>query len=242
VTDHPALDTLASLDAELLRLEHSAASLPARLALAALAEQAAAHTTVLAQIDADLGPLAASLAALEDEVARVSDRRATVESRLATSTGASRDLVAMDAERQHLAERQRELEDDEIALMERVEPLEERRAEVAALLVPIEDEAVGRRAELAEQEAALRAEIAERRVRRDEAAGQIAPSLLARYEAISRSVGGAGAARLVDGRCGGCHLALAAAELEAIKKLDPDAVGSCEQCGRILLRPGQFAE
>jgi predicted nucleic acid-binding Zn-ribbon protein len=242
VTDHPALDTVASLDAELLRLEYSAASLPARLALTELADKAAEHQAVLASIDVELGPLSESLAKLEEEVAMVADRRAVVEARLASSTGASRDLVAMDAERQHLAERQRGLEDDEILLMERVEPLESRRADVAAMLVPLEAAAVERRAELVEQEAALAAEMTERRTRRDEAVALISPGLLKRYDAISRSVGGVGAARLVDGRCGGCHLALASAEIESLKKLEPEAVGGCEQCGRILLRPGQFAE
>ena len=242
MTDHPALDTLATLDADLLRLERSRASLPARLALGELAASATEHAGSLAAIDAELGPLAASLAELEAEVGKVAERRAVIEARLASSTGASRDLVAMDAERQHLAERQATLEDQEISLMEQVEPLEARRAEVLGLLAPIEVSAVERRSELVEQEASLDAEIAQRPAERTAVAGEIGDGLLRRYESISRSVGGVGAARLVDGRCGGCHLALAAAELEAVKKLDPDAVGTCEQCGRILIRPGQFAE
>ena len=148
----------------------------------------------------------------------------------------------MDAERQHLAERQGTLEDQELSLMEQVEPLEARRIEVLGLIAPIEASAAERREELRAQEAALDDDIAQRTAERATAAAQVGDGLLRRYESISRSVGGVGAARLVDGRCGGCHLALAAAELEAVKKLDPDAVGACEQCGRILIRPGQFAE
>lgn len=242
MTDHPALDTLASLDAELLRLERSSTTLPARVSLGELADEAAEHAATLATIDAERLPLATSLSELEAEVAKVAERRSVVEARLASSTGASRDLVAMDAERQHLAERQRTLEDEELSLMERVEPLEARREAVLALLAPIEESASQRRSELIEQEAALGAEIAQRSAERAAVAGEVSDSLLRRYESISRSVGGVGAARLVDGRCGGCHLALAAAELEAVKKLDPDATGTCEQCGRILIRPGQFAE
>ena len=239
MTDHPALDMLATIDADLLRLERSRASLPARVALGELSAKAAEHAAVLSAIDAEMGPLAASLAELEAEVGKVAERRSVVEARLASSTGASRDLVAMDAERQHLAERQGTLEDQELSLMEQVEP---RRIEVLGLIAPIEASAAERREELRAQEAALDDDIAQRTAERATAAAQVGDGLLRRYESISRSVGGVGAARLVDGRCGGCHLALAAAELEAVKKLDPDAVGACEQCGRILIRPGQFAE
>ena len=242
MTDHPALDLLASLDAELLRLDRSRTTLAARVRLAELATQAAEQVAVLGAIDAEMAPLSAALTTLEEEVSKVTERRSTVEARLASSTGASRDLVAMDAERQHLAERQRTLEDEELGLMEQVEPLEARRGVVRDLLAPIEAAAADCRGELVIQDRALDGEISERTAERAGVAAGISEALLRRYESISRSVGGVGAARLVDGRCGGCHLALAAAELEAVKKLDPDTVGTCEQCGRILIRPSQFAE
>ena len=60
--------------------------------------------------------------------------------------------------------------------------------------------------------------------------------LIARYEQLRKKLGGTGAARLVGGSCGGCHLQLPAMELDRVKKAPPDAVIYCDQCGRILVR------
>ena len=45
-----------------------------------------------------------------------------------------------------------------------------------------------------------------------------------------------GAARLVGGSCSGCHLVLPSMEVDRIRKAPPDAVITCDQCGRILVR------
>ena len=50
-----------------------------------------------------------------------------------------------------------------------------------------------------------------------------------------RSSGVPGRRRLVGGSCGGCHLALSVMELDRVRKAAPDAVITCEQCGRILV-------
>ena len=42
-------------------------------------------------------------------------------------------------------------------------------------------------------------------------------------------------ARLSGNRCEGCHLTMAAAEVERIKRSGPDEVAHCEECGRILV-------
>ena len=47
--------------------------------------------------------------------------------------------------------------------------------------------------------------------------------------------GGTGAARLIGQHCDGCHLELSAVEVERIRAATPDAVVTCEQCGRILV-------
>ena len=68
------------------------------------------------------------------------------------------------------------------------------------------------------------------------AAAGVPPELLARYEALRAKLGGTGAARVVGGSCGGCHLVLPSMEVDRIKKAPPDAVITCDQCGRILVR------
>ncbi len=93
------------------------------------------------------------------------------------------------------------------------------------------------RAAIAATEVALDAEIAEETGPRVAAAvGTCDDDLLARYEQLRAKLGGTGAARLVGGSCSGCHLALPAMELDRVRKAPPDAVITCEQCGRILVR------
>ena len=43
-------------------------------------------------------------------------------------------------------------------------------------------------------------------------------------------------AKLEGSSCRGCHLQLSAVEVERIRKLAPDAMAHCEECGRILVR------
>ena len=74
------------------------------------------------------------------------------------------------------------------------------------------------------------------RSERDRLAAEVPPDLIARYEQLRTKLGGTGAARLVGGSCGGCHLQLPAMELDRVKKAPPDAIIYCDQCGRILVR------
>ena len=62
------------------------------------------------------------------------------------------------------------------------------------------------------------------------------PAVLSSYERLRTRLDGVGAARLVNGRCDGCHLSLSRTELAVAPREPPDALLHCEQCGRILVR------
>lgn len=237
-----ALDQLAALDAEISQLEHSRSSLPARVELASLEQRRDELGVLQAHLENERAPLRASLEELEREVEALATRRAAIEQRLATATGASRDLAAMDAERRHLAQLQEGLEDRELGLMELLEPLDAKETEIDAIATPL----VARTSELLErlaiEEAGLDAELHDRHDRREEAAALVEAPLLERYKKISARSGGVGAARLIGGRCGACHLQLATVELDQINRLGLDEVASCEQCGRLLIRPSQLED
>lgn len=62
-------------------------------------------------------------------------------------------------------------------------------------------------------------------------------TLLATYERIRLDLGGTAVARLATGgKCEGCHLSLARAEYDQIKRAPADSVVNCPECGRILVR------
>jgi predicted nucleic acid-binding Zn-ribbon protein len=234
------LSRLADLDIALVALERSRGGLPARRALAELSERFAELERARALLEPERTPLAASLHAFEEDVAKLSERKAQVEARLDAATGAGRELEAMSGEARHLGERLRELEDQELELMEALEPLDERLAGLRAEAAPMLPERDRLLAERADEEAALDAGLAAQRLERDELAGRLEPSLFQRYEKIAAREGGAGAARLEHGSCSGCHLAVSAAEADRLRHLPVEELSTCEQCERILIRPDQL--
>jgi len=234
------LIALADLDIEILTLERSRASLPARVALEALAETLGELERAAELLDAERLPLARSLIELEEDVAHLATRKAQIDERLSTATGAGRDLEAMDAEARHLAERTRQLEDAELELMEALEPIEARLAARGDERQPIDVESERLVAELADEERALEEKLAARRHDRSSVSATIDGALFARYEKLGARVGGVGAARMLHGRCGGCHLELSAGELDRLNHLPADQIATCDQCDRILVRPVQL--
>jgi hypothetical protein len=112
-------------------------------------------------------------------------------------------------------------------------------AEVAALdaeMARLDALIVEQREQLAAEEAALAALLAAEVAARAGAVVGLPAPLLAEYERLRARLGGIGAARLVGNQCTGCHLTLPAVEADAARHAPPDAVLTCEQCGRILVR------
>ena len=62
--------------------------------------------------------------------------------------------------------------------------------------------------------------------------------LLTAYDRLRSRLGGVAVARLVGGRCDGCHLSLPAMELDRIRHQSAGSLETCEQCGRILVIAG----
>ena len=175
--------------------------------------------------------------ALEDEAALVEDKAADVERKLYDgSVQAHKELEAFQADHRMLKARQSELEDGAIELMEAAEPVE---AELAVLdgTVADRDEDVERlAAELDAARTAVDAELDDVAARRQLAASGLPDEVMEVYEPLRTRMGGIGAARLTGARCEGCHLEIPSAELEAVRKAPPEAVVTCPECGRILVR------
>jgi predicted nucleic acid-binding Zn-ribbon protein len=235
------LMAMADLDVGLVALERSRGALPARSALSALAERFAELERARVLLEPERAPLAASLLALEEEVGHLAERKSQVEARLASATGGGRELEAMHNEAQHLTERLSRLEDQELELLEALEPLEVRLDALREEATPMLAERDRLVAELAKEQVALDAILAERRAARDEVAARMVPMLLERYEKIAQHAGGAGAARLEHQTCSGCHLSLSSAEIDRLRHLPVEEISVCDQCDRILVRPDQLS-
>jgi predicted nucleic acid-binding Zn-ribbon protein len=224
-------------DTSIDQLVHRRGTLTERSELVAVEDQMSALNQKRAGIAEVRDGLGARQAALEEQIGGSRTRSAEIEKRLYSGqVTAARDLQAMDEEVKHLATHVSELEDREIEVMEELEPLDADLAVIDAELDRLSKEAESLRSSIADSESEIDSELVRERAERAAIAADVPAELLSRYEQLRKKLGGTGAARLVGGSCGGCHLVLPAMELDRVKKASPDAIVYCDQCGRILVR------
>jgi predicted nucleic acid-binding Zn-ribbon protein len=173
----------------------------------------------------------------EDEVATTEAKAEQVNGQLYGGAITSpKELEALQHELDGLHARQRDLEDLVIEQMELAEPIDEELEALSARAEATELERTAAQAELDAGLAALDAELAEVSATRERLAKDVPDDLLAGYESIRSRSGGIGAAHLSGNRCEGCHLAIPSADLDAIRHAPADAMVTCPECGRILVR------
>ncbi len=224
-------------DTAIDRLLHRRANLTERSELRALEAQIASIDSNWRQVGEERDVLGARQATLEEQIGASRARSGEIERRLYSGqVTAARDLQAMDDEVKHLARHISELEDRELEVMEQLEPLDATLSSLVGELAELSTKAENLRLSIAEHEAEIEGDLAHERSERARLAAEVPADLIALYEQLRKKLGGTGAARLVGGSCGGCHLQLPAMELDRVKKAPPDAVIYCDQCGRILVR------
>lgn len=223
-------------DLALDRLAYRRRELPERAAVADLEAQVAEDQARVTETRAQRDKLAGQQDELDRHASAVGERIATIEQRLQSGrAGSYRDEQAMGEEAGSLARQRREIEDQELEVMEALEPLEAELATCTAELAATSGELGLAREQLAEAEAELDAGAAAVRSVRGRLAEALPADLAASYERLRSKLGGVGAARLVHGACDGCHLQLPASELDRLRHAAAGAVVYCDQCGRILV-------
>lgn len=230
-----ALLAVQEHDTSIDQLSHRRRTLPARAELEAAMAELAKLEQRAGEVDANRHELARAQQRLEDEIAAISDRATQHDKTLYSGTISNpRELQAMQDEIASLRRRISQLEDQELELMEQIEPLDADLARFADERTALDVAATALRAQIAEDEVAIDGQLAAVRAERDSLVAAVEPDLMAEYEQLRPHAGGIAIARLVGGSCGGCHLALSAVEVDRIKKLPPDALVNCEECGRLL--------
>jgi predicted nucleic acid-binding Zn-ribbon protein len=232
-----ALLEVQALDTASDQLRHRRQHLPERLELADRHAQLAELETRVQAVQGERDAIAASEKRLEDEIALVSDRAKAADQRLYSGTvNIPRELTALQDDIDSLQRRQRQLEDQELELMEQAEPLDAALAELATVRAEIDRDAVKLSAAVAEVEAEADAELADIAAKRESAIDGVPTELLGEYERLRGALGGIGVARLNGNRCEGCHLALSAVDVDRIRHEPDDALVHCTECSRLLVR------
>ena len=123
-----ALLALADLDGALVRARYAVGHPPSLVAQDGALTELRALRASKRELDEQRSPLSARAAMLEAQAATARERAATIAARLDAATGAGRELEAMANERDALAARAAELDDELLDVYEQLEPLDARDA------------------------------------------------------------------------------------------------------------------
>lgn len=237
MADLAALLAVQDLDTTRDQLRHRLATHPLRADIAAAESERAAIAAGLAEAEAARADLLRQQKRWDDEVATVRARRAEIDGQLyGGSVTSPKELLALQADAQSLQRRQTDLEDHELEVMELVEAATATVDELSGRRDAVDERLEGLRQQLTAATAELEVELERVEADRAAAVAPIDAALVQRYESLRRDLGGIAVARLHGATCEGCHLTLSAVTVDQLKKLPPDAVPLCDECGRMLVR------
>ena len=232
--DQALLLDLQALDTKLAQLGHRAKSIPELAELSALTAQATARRQILAERRGVSENVELELSRIESDVKVVEARIARDSERLQVSSSV-KDVAALEQELAALRKRLDDLEEIELAVMERLDETRAAVAETTAELATIAER-------IAEVEAARDAQLvvvnAEREtaeIGRRSIEVKVPADLLALYEK-QRSRYGTGASLLQGGVSLASGVKLLENEMQEIRAAAPDDVIMCASSEAILVR------
>jgi predicted nucleic acid-binding Zn-ribbon protein len=232
-TQQADLLSLSNLDLEITRSRVALAGLTSGEAFTELraAQRDAAGSLIdgrnqLDSVDLELKRAEADLALVEQRIEKDNQRL--------NQTSSSKDAQGIQAELETLKKRKSELEDLELAVLERKEAAEAAYKTILGDKQTIDEE-------LASKEAANETEIMKLRSgldlitqQRAQQASRTDAELLALYE--KKSARGVAVGRLLNRECGACRMTIGATALAEITALPQDEIATCPDCQAILVR------
>jgi hypothetical protein len=219
------------------QLRHRRVNLPERAEISRLESVITQRRESLTEPTAQRMALSREQKRLEDEIATIATKITSVDSQLYGSSMTSpKEAQALQADLESLKRRQSTLEDEALEIMEQLEPLDAQLEAEQAGIAQIEAEIELVRATLVEHEIEVDTEAVEVAAARGALAEGVPSDLLAEYERLRPLHGGVAVARLSGSTCLGCHISLAAAEVDQLRRQPADAVVHCPDCGCLLVR------
>jgi predicted nucleic acid-binding Zn-ribbon protein len=235
-----ALDDLLAiqdLDTMLDQLRHRRATLPELAALEQLGRDTATVGATRDEVAGRLHAVRSAQKEAEDHASLLEDKAREVNTSMYDgSVAAHKELEALAEEHTALQQRQGEFEDRALELMEEAEPIEGELAIHEAAIAELAGRTSAVEADLLVAQTELDVEIDRVATEREAAASAVPDEMLVEYESRRAGLGGMAVARLHGARCEGCHLEIPSAELEDVRRAPADALVSCPECMRILVR------
>lgn len=224
---------LANLDLEITKVKNSLAVLAASEAFSALRAEQRNAAVSLIEARNSLDSVELELSRAEADLKLVEQRIEKDKVRL-NQTSSTKDAQGIQSELDTLAKRKSDLEDLELAILERKEQNEALYKTVLADKQIIDED-------LASKEAANEAEIMKLRSgldlstnQRNQQAARIDNELIELYS--KKSSRGVAVGRLVGRECGACRMTIGATALVEITNQPRDEIATCPDCQAILIR------
>ncbi len=235
--DQLRLLDLADLDERLRQADHVRRNPPQAARVKELLESRPALSHELGQRQSAVDDLRAEQDRIESDVKVVQARRDR-DTALLQTVSSPKDAAGLEHELASLSRRQRELEDGQLEVMERLEDAERAVVEQEALLG--ETNAEGSRLSAEAKQLVAETTVRFDELTRDRAAvaSSVGADLIAQYDR-SAARSGIGAALLRARTCSGCHMVLSGTDLGDLRQARPDDVVTCPECGCILVRDGE---
>lgn len=237
MSDLERLLDLQANDTTADQLHHRRATLPERTMLEELTTREAAAKAAAIEPQTERDALAREQKRLEDEVATIEAKIASVDRQLyGQGITSPKEAQALQADLESLKRRQSTLEDEVLVLMEQIEPLDENLAGAEVAIAAIAAERSTVTDALGDAEGAIDADLAVNAAARQALVDAVSSALVAEYDRIRPTAGGVVVARLQGSTCLGCHLTLAPGVVDALRRLPADEIVTCPDCGRMLVR------
>ena len=231
---------MQALDTRLDQLAHRRRTLPEHAALAELETELSVLRDQQVEAETEQSDLARELTKAEGDVDQVRARAERDQKRLdAGQVSSPKELESLQHEIATLGNRQGDLEEVVLEIMERLESSQSRSSELAAQQEAARARVSALTASRDTTTGEIDAETENLQAQRATQAGSLAEDLVALYEKIREQQGGVGAAELRQRRCGGCRLELNNVEINELRDADPDEVMRCDECRRILVRTSE---
>ena len=219
------------------QLQHRFEKLPERACLADARANRAATAAENGELDLRRLDMLQRQHRIEGEVTAVEGRIVELDGKLyGSAITTAREASTLQEEIGHLRRRQDALESDILELMEALEPLDERLAELTELGIRQETGIFEALEHLSMAEAAVREALSQSAARREAAVSELGVEVLERYEKNQVTFGSSAAVRFVDTNCKGCPLTMPAVEADRMRALPSGTLTDCSECGRLVVR------
>lgn len=225
---------LAACDLTLQRSRATLRELATTLQISALEERVDATKTARHDAFVEVEGIKAELVRAESDVDVVEKRIASDTQRL-SQTSSAKDAQGLEHELESLRKRRADLEDIELAIMERLDAAEANLRDCEADVLNAENQLLSARDEESRQAESLSLEIRQQQSVRDGIVSQVPDDLYALYER-QRERYGAGASHLRGGLSSASGVALTEADMQTIRNTPDDVVILCPDSNAILVR------